>query len=660
MARHGRLYLALAALLLLLATHHFIQPFTSSHTYTNDLQSPASERFASRPPLRAPVRQTSHSGPRPASSHADHGLSEPTETQYGVKVDRKGLMSWDPTTQAEGAGKHPIKLLIERGAKLAQVIEEKLAGIKSVKDAAEDYRGAFGMRPPRGFDAWYAFTQLTPTPHPPTAPSLLPLVHTPILPYLSHPAPLLRSRVANARDTDGPVYTLTFVPDGEGDVGTACKAGEDWVPEDWWERGKGRVRVQGESAWDWRSNNTLSLLIPILPYLPAELFTQDPPLEMAFSIEDGPAGMVHDTFREKSKALAKAGRTWPEMQLTQAEQSMRWTYGWAWSCPENAPLKTLSTDTVLNDVKLKDDASSSASEPRTYVADFDKAVDFCQNPDLMGLHHVLLADEHRAAVNLVPVVAMCGTAWNSDIVGVPLDGVYERVPYVPWEKKDVSKIFWRGTATGLFHDKRKPWRSSQRERLHFWATNTTGTVPLLLPDGTVRDWERGEVVEGWLDVGLSGGATQCNIEDGTCDEMNEVIQFKERVKKEASGRYKYAIDVDGNGWSSRFRRLLSGNNVVFKSTVYVEWFNTLLIPWYHYIPVKPDYSDIFDILAFFEGSPGGSIPGHDDLARDIAANAREFTEDQWRHEDMQSFMFLLILEYWRMMSDDRESASYAG
>jgi len=24
-------------------------------------------------------------------------------------------------------------------------------------------------------------------------------------------------------------------------------------------------------------------------------------------------------------------------------------------------------------------------------------------------------------------------------------------------------------------------------------------------------------------------------------------------------------------------------------------------PWYHYIPLKPDYSDLYDIMAFFVG-----------------------------------------------------------
>lgn len=51
-----------------------------------------------------------------------------------------------------------------------------------------------------------------------------------------------------------------------------------------------------------------------------------------------------------------------------------------------------------------------------------------------------------------------------------------------------------------------------------------------------------------------------------------------------------------------------------------------------------------DILAFFQGSPDGSIPGRDDLAKEIAAHAHEFVQERWREEDMRSFMYLLILE----------------
>lgn len=36
------------------------------------------------------------------------------------------------------------------------------------------------------------------------------------------------------------------------------------------------------------------------------------------------------------------------------------------------------------------------------------------------------------------------------------------------------------------------------------------------------------------------------------------------------GRYKYRMDVDGYGWSSRFRKLLSSKSLIMKPTVYVR------------------------------------------------------------------------------------------
>jgi hypothetical protein len=36
-------------------------------------------------------------------------------------------------------------------------------------------------------------------------------------------------------------------------------------------------------------------------------------------------------------------------------------------------------------------------------------------------------------------------------------------------------------------------------------------------------------------------------------------------------RYKYILDIDGNGWSARFKRLMSTNSAVLKSTIFPEW-----------------------------------------------------------------------------------------
>jgi hypothetical protein len=56
------------------------------------------------------------------------------------------------------------------------------------------------------------------------------------------------------------------------------------------------------------ASNTLTLLLPMLPTLPSEIFQMNPPLELAFSIDDGPRGMVHNDVRERAEAYAKAGK----------------------------------------------------------------------------------------------------------------------------------------------------------------------------------------------------------------------------------------------------------------------------------------------------------------------------------------------------------------
>lgn len=131
--------------------------------------------------------------------------------------------------------------------------------------------------------------------------NMFPMAHQPFLQFLSLPAKKLRERIAEITKLEQ-MWTFTFVPDGEGDKGTACEDGEKWYLDDWETRGRGRVKVSGPSGWKWRckwvrdcnadDSNTLHLILPILPRLPDEFFTQDPPLQMVFNADDGPRGQV--------------------------------------------------------------------------------------------------------------------------------------------------------------------------------------------------------------------------------------------------------------------------------------------------------------------------------------------------------------------------------
>ena len=67
-----------------------------------------------------------------------------------IYEQRIGLAKVDP----QRLGKHPIRELMERAERQLEAQNAKIASVTSLEDAVEDYKQAFGMDPPRGFDTW--------------------------------------------------------------------------------------------------------------------------------------------------------------------------------------------------------------------------------------------------------------------------------------------------------------------------------------------------------------------------------------------------------------------------------------------------------------------------------------------------------------------------
>jgi hypothetical protein len=58
-------------------------------------------------------------------------------------------------------------------------------------------------------------------------------------------------------------------------------------------------------------------------------------------------------------------------------------------------------------------------------------------------------------------------------------------------------------------------------------------------------------------------------------------------------KYRYLIDIGGNGWSGRLKFLLfSKRPLLLVDRAYMEYFYNDLKPYVHYIPVKEDLSDL--------------------------------------------------------------------
>lgn len=244
---------------------------------------------------------------------------------------------------------------------------------------------------------------------------------------------------------------------------------------------------------------------------------------------------------------------------------------------------------------------------------------------------------------------------HSDVLVTPLEQydddylVYDP----PFEYKTQNKLMWRGSTTGTEFRTGYNWKESQRARLHYMSAAREGTQEVLWSDhGAMQlmNASTASVNPKYFDMRFSGVPAQCDPE--TCKIMEETIDFAPTMGLEQQNQYRYLMDVDGNGWSGRFHRLLSTNAVVLKSTVFPEWYQDRIVPWVHYVPIKVDYSDLHDVMAFFIGNPDGE-GAHDSMAARIGQAGKDFAKKHWRREDMQAYMFRLIMEYSRLLN--RES-----
>ncbi|GHJ84047.1 hypothetical protein NliqN6_0449 [Naganishia liquefaciens] len=593
-----------------------------------------------------------------------HPKLRPTSSS-SIPRDKHGLrvLTLDQEFKAR---EHPIATLIREAEKKADQLDAKISSIRTLSDAEADYRSAFGMEPPRGFRKWYEFASKRSCI---TAPSLLSEAHLSVRPYLAYKPSLLRQRMDELVEKNKGTWYF--------DLGKRQGLGSDR---------RNKIQIGGGAVGDFRAHDVFELINPILPYIPDQLAGEDD-LRLVFSVHDGPMAQSDWSLMDISRELAEAGLVWDETTLAaKEEQQQRHAYGWSMVCDPDSHLSRASKDRILNHEVAQN--TSSLTE-KSFIEDHVATYDYCHNPSLSKQHGMLIVND-RGPSPMVPVISYCKTTHNNDIMGVALDAMNKTLPAMAWKEKTIDKVVWRGSFTGAFHGEQFHWRNSQRERMVTLANNREDhMMDVLVQQGRKlkrKEYSLESLNERFLDIEPVGGAVQVSSEPRVgsncqltaafsgpsftcfmgahlfasshpkvCDQMLEEFTFGDMMTPETALKYKYTVDIDGNGWSSRFRRLLTSSSVILKSTIFPEWNSDILIPWYHYVPLKVDYSDLYDIMVYFAGSPDGQVKGHDDQAARIAQRGRAFAVDRWRWEDMQSYMLLTILEYQRVLSRDRQA-----
>jgi hypothetical protein len=117
----------------------------------------------------------------------------------------------------------------------------------------------------------------------------------------------------------------------------------------------------------------------------------------------------------------------------------------------------------------------------------------------------------------------------------------------------------------------------------------------------------------------------------TVKDATTYVSLKDHTK------YKYLIDIQGNGYSGRVKMLLfSGRPLFLVERPLKEWYYDGLKAYEHYIPVKEDLSDLESQLDWAES--------HEKEAKMIALNAQKFAIENLMHENAVQRMANVLLK----------------
>jgi len=312
-----------------------------------------------------------------------------------------------------------------------------------------------------------------------------------------------------------------------------------------------------------------------------------------------------------------------------------------------------------------------------YVANWTLAKSLCDNPSLQGLHGTFVEPLSTATTKrLFPMFGGSKLSVNNEIL-LPAAMYWTDDPFYSggdwhggeWKTKQ-NKAIWRGAASGG-RNREENWTRFQRHRFVAMMNGTTlqeagmsGKRPKTFTMPSYEAYQVEGTKTGSLGRWISEIADAAFVhllcfpdtEPPFCPYTNPHYAVAEQMPMKQQYDYKYLPDIDGNSFSGRYRGFLASTSLPIKATIYNEWHDSRLVPWKHFVPMHNTFVDIYGILDYFIGS-GGS-PGHDNAAKNIAMSGHDWAQKVLRKEDMQVYVYRLLLEYARLVDDNREQLAY--
>ncbi|KAI1082290.1 glycosyltransferase family 90 protein [Whalleya microplaca] len=568
------------------------------------------------------------------SSHGNHGAG-----QNAPKAPPPPEQPFDPKPKPAPAGSHPMWHLITDAERELEATKARQS--RNLQEAVAHYRKRYGIPPPPNFDKWFEFAQAKKI----QLIDEFDMIHESMTPFWGLKPATIRARATEALGFENAL------------LGIQIRNGKI-------------THIQG--GGEWQREATAGMLGKFIQWLPD--------MDLCFNLHDESRVIVpHDDLARLVKRATEInmpaanlnpnpkneftanpkdlndGTKFQENKLTRFNvfaHQPTWTHS-RLSCSPDSPARALEEE------EKKDDVSKYGLGELGFIYNASAMSDICYSPTLSSTFGFFdRPNAYNIVFDLFPIFSQSKISSYSDILYPSPWYWYEKVSYD--EKKDIAwsskedKLYWRGSTTGGF-SRNGGWRRQHRQRF-VQKINAADNAKILANSGDDSDqkWEVKTVPRGdykdLMDVYFSG-VGQCD--PGDCDAQKEFFTIKGHAEQQDAWNFKYLLDIDGNAFSGRFYAFLKSRSLVYKWAIFREWHLEWLKPWAHYIPLSLQGDEWLEAVRFFSDGKLGKKE-----AERLANQQRDWANKVLRHEDMEVWFFRLLLEYGRVVDDDRTNIGF--
>ncbi|KAH6622723.1 hypothetical protein F5144DRAFT_622861 [Chaetomium tenue] len=292
-----------------------------------------------------------------------------------------------------------------------------------------------------------------------------------------------------------------------------------------------------------------------------------------------------------------------------------------------------------------------------FVTNRTTTLDLCKHPEYAYTHGLFQAPpSFKLIEGLVPVLSTGAPSTMSDILIpspayiVEPEFLYDPAADLPWESKS-NQLYWTGSTTGAVASSTHDWRGFHRQRF----LSLTQNLP---PNNNDQPHQQHTYLHQTPTHQLTTSKSnflnprhyltaptrlfQCT-HPLPCRQQRAHFRTLPWQPRDAALAHKLAFDLDGNGISGRYLKLLASRTAVLKQTVLREWHDERLRAWVHYVPVSGGMGEVAEVVGWFLGTERGG-----GVARGIGEGGGEWIGKGVREVDVRLFLWRLVLELARV------------